>query len=143
MKKLCVLIAMLVVVWTLSGCQGAVDKLQEEAFTVLDYDKITSLELPSEYPSDVVPIIETSKIMNATVSPGGSAIVDLILPTGSYDDAVAFYQEALGMEGESLKTDVMEQTTFVVKIGEYNCTVLVGSLKVNNNDPTVNITMYK
>lgn len=109
----------------------------------LAYDSAPEVTLDETYPRDAVPIYPSAKVINCSLVPdgSGSGFVDLLLPSDAYDDAVAYYKDALGLAETKYQSQVMVSATFQGEVKGYHATVVIG--QAIGSDPYVTIALSK
>lgn len=116
---------------------------EEEDSSEMSYEAAVEVALDSKYPADIVPIYPDAKVIECSLAPSGSGFVDLILPSGAYEDAVSFYSDELGLSPKNFNSELMKSESFKGDIDGWNVSVQVAQLKVAGNDPMISITVDK
>ncbi len=114
-----------------------------ESSEVIKYEDAEEVSLSKGYPSDIVPIYSKAKVISSSSpSSGDLFVVDLILPSKSYKEVVAYYKDALNMEPDNYKSQVMETATFTGEKDGWKFDVTVGS-NPSIDFNSVSITLQK
>lgn len=116
---------------------------EEEDSSEMSYEAAAEVALDSKYPADIVPIYPDAKVIDCSLAPSGSGAVELILPSGAYEDAVSFYSDELGLSPKNFNSEIMKSESFNGDIDGWNVSVQVAQLKVAGNDPMISITVDK
>lgn len=107
----------------------------------MSYQAASEVELDSSYPSDIVPIYPEAKVIDCSLAPSGSGFVELILPSGAYQDAVSFYKDKLGMAPKNADSQMMKSESFKGDINGWHVSLQVAQIKMDGKDPMVSITV--
>lgn len=111
------------------------DEWEEDSEEIINYDNAIVVNLPEGYPNDIVPIFESAKVIYSSAPPSKDAyIVELILPEGSYKDAIKFYKAIFNLEPEDFKSEVMETARFSGTEAGWDFEVFIGTT------PAINLT---
>lgn len=108
----------------------------------LTYDTVEEVALDSGYPEDIVPIYPDAKVIDCSIVPGtSSGFADLSLPTGTFDDAAAYYTDKLGLTPNLGNNSIMKSAEFKGEIEGYKVSVFISQLLKTGSDPFVQITV--
>jgi predicted enzyme related to lactoylglutathione lyase len=118
------------------------DSSASDNSNIMTYDNAQVVNLDDNYPQDVVPFYSDAKVIGCSIVPGSSSgFVELILPAASFDDAVAFYTNKLGITPKDSTTVVQEAAEFKGEIDNFKVTLLISHLQSDGNDTLVQITV--
>jgi hypothetical protein len=99
-----------------------------------DYDSITGSTLEDGYPEDVIPLYSGFKIVDSSKTPDNDLyILDGVAPTGSYNDVLAFYNQALGTEPDRFDSQIMTTDNFTGEIDGWSYSVYLAVMKADDS----------
>jgi len=116
---------------------------EEEDGSKMSYEDSEEVALDSRYPADIVPIYPEAKVIDCSLAPSGSGFVELVLPSGAYEDAVSFYADELGLSPKNSDSEIMKSESFKGDIDGWRVSLQVAQIKVAGNDPMISITVDK
>lgn len=103
---------------------------EEEDESMASYEDAKAVPISGGYPEDIVPLYSKGKIIDSSRTPSKDVyMVEMIIPEGSYKNAVSFYKSSLkGMTPANFKSEVMESETFKGKIDKWQLEVVVAQI---------------
>jgi len=102
--------------------------------TESDYDSITGLSLKDGYPEDVVPLYQGLKLTTSSGAPSGDFFsIEGVAPPDSFENAVAFYQNALGGSPEAFKSPSMRTAKFKGNSSGWSYTLYIAEIYTSGN----------
>lgn len=156
MKKGIILLLCTAIVFALVGCGRTIktndgttkvgkDKIQikgnDGSTTTINTDDGNGASLPSDYPKDIVPIMDGLKIDAAqkTQQDNQTAFVVVCETTKDFDTVEKFYQAVAGNVTDKFESATDEEYLLGGKIKDY--TISVGVMKSPSDDKTVGVTI--